>query len=219
MAPQVPAGLLGRLSADRARARSAQAGPGRRVGGRDQRQRRGLRVVHPGAQLTLFEAAGGWTTACILLCWLKHLDLDGKLANAEPGILRYRVLHVAVRLVRGGRREILKIAATCPWAAAVITAWNRIRSLLHPPDRPNHPVDQERSAGARGTPGHLARRPGRRHAPASKTAPEALITLFSQTPQQCERSRLDSGRRRRRKTGEISVRIRRVGVIPLEGLS
>jgi hypothetical protein len=33
--------------------------------------------------------------------------------------------------VRGGRRKTLKIAATWPWATAIITAWNRIRALPH----------------------------------------------------------------------------------------
>ncbi len=42
--------------------------------------------------------------ACILLSWLKLLALDGDLAKAEPTTLRYRVLHAAARLVRGGRR-------------------------------------------------------------------------------------------------------------------
>jgi hypothetical protein len=150
---------------------------------------------HPGAQLTLFEAADGWRytlwatnlpedtrgwrgqcayidaahrvharvedvirtgkdtglghfpsrdyglnkawldasmTACVLLSWLRHLALDGKLAKAEPKTLRYRLFHAAARLVRGGRRKTLKIAATWPWAGAVITAWNRIQALPNP---------------------------------------------------------------------------------------
>ena len=50
-------------------------------------------------------------TAQILLAWLRLLALDGDLATAEPKTLRYRVLHAAARLVRGGRRRRLKIAA------------------------------------------------------------------------------------------------------------
>jgi hypothetical protein len=69
-------------------------------------------------------------TACILLSWLRLLALDGKLAKAGPKTLRYRVLHAAARLVRGGRRRILKIAAL-PWASAIITAWHRIQALPH----------------------------------------------------------------------------------------
>jgi predicted transcriptional regulator len=150
---------------------------------------------HPGAQLTLFEAANGWRyslwatnlpaatrgwrgqcacidaahrvharvedvirtgkatglgrfpsrdyqvnkawldasmTACILLSWLRLLALDGTLAKAEPKTLRYRLLRAAARLVRGGRRRTLKIAAAWPWATAITTAWQRIQALPHP---------------------------------------------------------------------------------------
>ena len=44
-------------------------------------------------------------TASILLSWLKFLTLDGDLARAEPKTLRYRVLHAAARLARGGAAE------------------------------------------------------------------------------------------------------------------
>jgi len=147
---------------------------------------------HPGAQLTLFEAADGWRyslwvtnlpaatrgwrgrcayidaahrvharigdvfllqqghwaralpshdyainqawldaamIACILLAWLKLLALDGGLAKAEPKTLR--ILHAAARLVRGGRRRCVKIAATWPWAEQIITAWQRIQAIPH----------------------------------------------------------------------------------------
>ena len=70
--------------------------------------------------------------ACILLSWLKLLALDGDLAKAEPKTLRYRVLHAAARLVRGGRRRTLKITATWPWAEEITTAWQRIQAIPHP---------------------------------------------------------------------------------------
>jgi hypothetical protein len=69
---------------------------------------------------------------CILLSWLRLLALDGDLARAEPKTLRYRLLHAAARLVRGGRRSTLKIAATWPWAAAIVAAWQRIQAIPHP---------------------------------------------------------------------------------------
>jgi hypothetical protein len=53
-------------------------------------------------------------TAFILLAWLRLLALDGDLARAEPKTLRYRLLHAAGRLVRGGHRRTLKIAANWP---------------------------------------------------------------------------------------------------------
>ena len=71
-------------------------------------------------------------TGQILLAWLKLLALDGDLAKAEPKTLRYRVLHAAARLVRGGRRR-LKIQARWPWADAITTAWQRIDALPQAP--------------------------------------------------------------------------------------
>jgi hypothetical protein len=38
--------------------------------------------------------------------------LDGELVSAEPKKLRYRLLHAAARITRGGRRLHLRIAAT-----------------------------------------------------------------------------------------------------------
>ncbi len=70
-------------------------------------------------------------TAATLLAWLNLIALDGSLAKAEPKTLR--VLHAAARLVRGGRRRILKIAATWPWAHAIAVAWTRIAALAHAP--------------------------------------------------------------------------------------
>jgi hypothetical protein len=52
--------------------------------------------------------------------------------RAEPKTLRYRVLHAAAKLIRGGRRR-LKIPATWPWAEAIATAWARITALPHAP--------------------------------------------------------------------------------------
>jgi hypothetical protein len=71
--------------------------------------------------------------AATLLAWLRLLALDGNLAKAEPKTLRYRLLHAAARLARSGRRRHLKIAATWPWAPAIITAWERVTALPHPP--------------------------------------------------------------------------------------
>ena len=84
-----------------------------------------------------FGINGAWLTAAmcgqILPAWLKCLALDGDLAKAEPKTLRYRVLHSAARLVRGGRKRRLKIQATWPWAEAITAAWHRIDALPQAP--------------------------------------------------------------------------------------
>jgi hypothetical protein len=72
-------------------------------------------------------------TAATLLAWLKLPALDGSLAHAESKTLRYRILHAAARLTRGGRRRRLNIQATWPWAADIITAWDRISALPQAP--------------------------------------------------------------------------------------
>jgi hypothetical protein len=71
--------------------------------------------------------------AAALLSWLRLIALDGDLAKAEPKTLRYRILHAAGKLVRGGRRRRLKIAATWPWADDIATAWARITALPQAP--------------------------------------------------------------------------------------
>jgi hypothetical protein len=68
-------------------------------------------------------------TAQILLAWLRLLALDGDLASAEPKTIRYRLLHAAARLVRGGRRRRWKFPANWPWTEAITRAWQRITAL------------------------------------------------------------------------------------------
>jgi len=72
-------------------------------------------------------------TAATLLAWLKLLALDGPLARAEPKTLRYRLLHAAAKLTRGGRQRRLNISATWPWATDITTAWDRITALPQAP--------------------------------------------------------------------------------------
>ena len=68
-------------------------------------------------------------TAQDLVCWTQALLLDGALAVAEPKTLRYRLLHVAARIVRHARRAILRLQATWPWATALARAFTRLRAL------------------------------------------------------------------------------------------
>ncbi|WP_043465270.1 IS1380 family transposase [Kitasatospora sp. MBT66] len=77
-----------------------------------------------------------WLTATAiaadLRAWLQLLALDGENAKATPKTLRYRILHVPARLVRGQRKRHLKLPATWPWAAAILRAFTRILALPHP---------------------------------------------------------------------------------------
>ena len=72
-------------------------------------------------------------TAATLLAWLRLLALDGHLARAEPKTVRYRILHAAARLTRGGRQRRLNIQASWPWAADIVAAWERISALPQAP--------------------------------------------------------------------------------------
>ena len=99
-----------------------------------------------------FAVNAGWLTAAmtgqILLAWLKLLALDGDLASAKPRARRYRVLHAAARLVRGGRKRYLKIQATWPWAEAITAAWQRINALPKPSDQPQAvPAPRKETSG------------------------------------------------------------------------
>ncbi|OEJ61081.1 transposase [Streptomyces agglomeratus] len=67
-----------------------------------------------------------------LLAWTRVLLLDGELATAEPKKLRYRLLHVAARLTRGGRRLHLRISATWPWGNELAAAFHRLAALPRP---------------------------------------------------------------------------------------
>ena len=64
-----------------------------------------------------------------LLCWTQALLLDGALALAEPKTLRYRLLHVAARVVRHARRRILRLQRSWPWAINLARAFTRLRAL------------------------------------------------------------------------------------------
>jgi hypothetical protein len=67
-----------------------------------------------------------------LLAWTRTLLLDGEHALAEPKKLRYRLLHVAARIVRTARRTILRIAENWPWADELTAAYARLAALPRP---------------------------------------------------------------------------------------
>ena len=83
-----------------------------------------------------FDANTAWLeivmTATDLVAWAKLIGFADHpdLARCEIDTFRYRVLHVAARITRGGRRTRLRIDATWRWATAIATAWIRIRAAF-----------------------------------------------------------------------------------------
>jgi len=67
-----------------------------------------------------------------LTAWTQALLVDGELARCEPKRLRYRLLHVAGRVTRSGRRRRLHLPEAWPWAAALLAAFRRLRALPGP---------------------------------------------------------------------------------------
>ena len=86
----------------------------------------------------LFAINAAWLacalTAIDLLAWTQTILLHDEpaLSKAEPKKLRYRLLHVAARLVRGGHRLRLKIDRTWRWAPALTLAFSRLAALPTP---------------------------------------------------------------------------------------
>jgi hypothetical protein len=85
-----------------------------------------------------FANNAGWTEmvaiAQDLLAWTQGLCLKGKLARAEPRGLRFMVLHMAGRLVRGGGSTNLRLEADWPWAQELVRAFAMLMASASPPD-------------------------------------------------------------------------------------
>ena len=67
--------------------------------------------------------------ACELTAWMAMLALEPPACAWEPKRLRLRLFTVAGRLVHGGRRLRLRLAATWPWAIQITTAITRLQAL------------------------------------------------------------------------------------------
>jgi len=80
-----------------------------------------------------FAANAAWLLvvglAADLMAWTQGLCLSGELARCEPKRLRYCVWHAAGRLVRSGRRLILRLDAAWPWATEIADAFQRLGKL------------------------------------------------------------------------------------------
>jgi hypothetical protein len=63
-----------------------------------------------------------------LLCWTRLICRDGELSKAEPKRLRQRLLHIAAKLVRHGRRTQLKLDRDWLWSPALAAAFTRLRT-------------------------------------------------------------------------------------------
>lgn len=64
-----------------------------------------------------------------LLCHFRRIALHGVAQLWEPATLRYRLLHSAGCMARGGRRVILRLQRNWPWTQLLATAFGRIRAL------------------------------------------------------------------------------------------
>ena len=71
-------------------------------------------------------------TAADLLTWAQALCFDDELARCEPAVFRYRVCHLAARLVRTGRSRRLRLDQDWPWATHLATAFDRLRAAPWP---------------------------------------------------------------------------------------
>ena len=72
--------------------------------------------------------------AANLLVWLGALGLDehDPLRRAQPATLRYRLLHVAGKLTRSGRRTRLQLDRDWPWADQIVGLYRRLWALPTP---------------------------------------------------------------------------------------
>jgi hypothetical protein len=64
-----------------------------------------------------------------LTAWMQMLALEGPARAWEPKRVRLRLFSAAGRLVRGGRRLRLRLAATWPWAGQLTAAITRLQAL------------------------------------------------------------------------------------------
>lgn len=85
-----------------------------------------------------FAINAAWLTTVMiavdLITWTQTMLLHDQpaLTRAEPKTLRYRLLHVAARLARGGRRLRLRLDANWPWAPQLAAAFTRCAALPQP---------------------------------------------------------------------------------------
>jgi DDE family transposase len=71
--------------------------------------------------------------AANLLACFRHLALPaGKLRDAAPKLLRYRLLHLPARLTHGQRKRWLHLRTDWPWTDDLINTWRAVKTLPAP---------------------------------------------------------------------------------------
>jgi hypothetical protein len=84
-----------------------------------------------------FAANEAWLTAVLiagdLLAWFRGIGLSGTLRPATPARLRDTLLSVAGRLIRTGRRVVVRVVAAWPWSGPLLTAVARCAALSSGP--------------------------------------------------------------------------------------
>jgi Transposase DDE domain group 1 len=68
-------------------------------------------------------------TGQCLMAWTQRLCLSGEARIWEPKRLRQCLLHVAARVVRTGRRTIIRLQQDWPWSHELAHAFTRLRAL------------------------------------------------------------------------------------------
>ena len=80
-----------------------------------------------------FAANAAWMEmvlcAADLLAWSQTLLFTGELAVAEPRTFRYRILHIAGRLIRSARRTWLRLPEHWPWTGDLLDAYRRLAAI------------------------------------------------------------------------------------------
>ena len=67
--------------------------------------------------------------AADLVRWFQLQCLDGNLAVAHPKALRWAFLHAPGRLVRSGRRLVVRVLDHWPSAPAILGAYRRLATI------------------------------------------------------------------------------------------
>ena len=80
----------------------------------------------------------GWiiaaNIAADLMAWTRLLGLHDAedLRDPDPDTLRYRILHLPVRLANHARQRTLRLSPDWTWADAFLACWSRLCTLTAP---------------------------------------------------------------------------------------